>query len=139
MTYGPFSTENLTVTGEARFKMYLNTESGFDYLWVLFGLGGSTQYGYKISGNSGGWLDVTVDLTDVDGLGHSVIGYPKVWLRFLFTSDYLGHPGDGAYIDDLQIRLCRAAMCFPIDGPQLSVPMRTGDYLIEPANELMLP
>ena len=136
MTYGPFSTENGILNGEVRFKMFLNSETGFDYLWVTAGTGGSTEYGYKVSGNSGGWIEGSLNLNNVDGLGNSVIGFPKVWIRFRFTSDYKASAGEGAFIDDILLRVCKDTNCNPATSvnlfPLMSVPLLSGDLVIEP-------
>ncbi|MBN2258660.1 MAG: M6 family metalloprotease domain-containing protein [Anaerolineaceae bacterium] len=123
MTYGPFSTEEGILNGEMVFKVFMNSEVDHDFLWVTAGPGGSSEYGFKMSGNSSGWITKTLNLNDLDGAGHSVIGYPNVWIRFRFTSDYLGHIGEGAFIDDILLRLCKTEQC----NPNLSPLMKTGD------------
>ena len=40
LAYGPFSTEGGIQNGEVKFRMFVNSESGFDYLWVLADIGG---------------------------------------------------------------------------------------------------
>ena len=47
ITYGPFSTENGYVNGEVKFKFWLNSEAGWDYLWVTAGTGGSSEWGIR--------------------------------------------------------------------------------------------
>ncbi len=111
ITYGPFSTENGYNNGEVKFKFWLNSEPGWDYLWVTAGIGGTSEWGYKISGNSSGWITGTLNLNDLDGYGTSVIGYPKVWVRFRFTSDYLNSVGEGAFVDSIVLRVCTATSC----------------------------
>jgi M6 family metalloprotease-like protein len=111
MAYGPFSTEGGMVSGEVKFRMYLNTEPGFDYLWVLADIGGDTEHGYRVSGNSGGWLEGTLNLNNADGLGFSVIGKPKVWFRFRFSSDYLINTAEGVYLDNVILRTCYYSSC----------------------------
>jgi M6 family metalloprotease-like protein len=122
ITYGPFSTENGYINGEVKFKFWLNSEPGWDYLWVTAGTGGSNEWGYKISGNSGGWLTGTLNLNDVDGYGTSVIGHPKVWIRFRFTSDYLNSTGEGAFLDDIILRVCKATTCTGTYSPSYLPP-----------------
>jgi M6 family metalloprotease-like protein len=138
ITYGPFSAAGGIQSGEVKFKLFLNSEPGFDYLWVTAGTGGSNEYGYKVSGNSGGWIDGVMNLGNVDGLGHSVIGYSSVWIRFRFTSDYLNSAGEGAFLDDIILRVCKADNCDPFNpGPMfpslegLSTPV---DLVIEPVD-----
>ena len=76
--------------------------------------------GYKISGNSGGWVTGTLNLNNVDGYGTSVIGLPKVWIRFRFTSDYLNSTGEGAFLDDIILRVCKASTCTGTYAPSYS-------------------
>ena len=136
ITYGPFSTENGYVNGEVKFKFWLNSEAGWDYLWVTAGTGGSNEWGYKISGNSGGWVTGTLNLKNLDGYGTSVIGFPKVWIRFRFTSDYLNSVGEGAFLDDILLRVCKVSLCTGSYSPSYlpaSVPETPPDGLfIEP-------
>jgi hypothetical protein len=134
MTYGPFSTEIGYLSGEVKFRMYINTETGFDYLWVVAGNGGTNEWGYKVSGNSGGWLEGTLNLNNLDGLGSSVIGFPKVWIRFRFTSDYLVSVGEGVFVDDIVLRMCTATSCTGTYSPALSTPLNSGssELLFEP-------
>jgi hypothetical protein len=122
ITYGPFGTENGYVNGEVKFKFWLNSEPGWDYLWVTAGTGGSNEWGYKISGNSGGWITGTLNLNDVDGLGTSVIGYPKVWIRFRFTSDYLNSVGEGVFLDNILLRVCKVSSCTGTYSPSYLPP-----------------
>jgi M6 family metalloprotease-like protein len=135
LTYGPFSTEGGVMDGEVKFRMHINSEPGFDYLWVVAGNGGTSEWGYKVSGNSGGWLVGTLDLSNLDGLGSSVIGFPKVWIRFRFSSDYLVSVGEGAFIDNVVLRVCKAAYCSSPYSPALSSTLISGvdGLLIEPA------
>jgi M6 family metalloprotease-like protein len=126
MTYGPFNTENGIVDGEVKFRMYINTEAGFDYLWVIADHGGTAKWGYKISGNSSGWVEGTLDLSNLDGLGTSIIGFPKVWVRFRFTSDYQGSSGEGAFLDDIVLRVCKSSSCTGAYSPALTPVMTSG-------------
>jgi immune inhibitor A len=111
MIYGPFSTTGGVISGKVVYRFFLNSEPTYDYLWVTVGTGGSTEYGYKISGNSGGWIDGVLDLDNVDGEGTSVIGLTNVWLRFRFTSDYMVSTGEGAFLDDIYLLTCKAIYC----------------------------
>jgi hypothetical protein len=136
MTYGPFSTEEGILNGEMVFKMFFNTEPARDFLRVTAGIGGASEWGLAFSGNSGGWISGTLNLNNVDGLGTSVIGYPKVWVRFRFTSDYITQSGEGAYIDDIILRVCKTSACSIDFGGSLSpLPgslISTDDMLVEP-------
>jgi hypothetical protein len=106
--------------------MYINTEAGFDYLWFTADHGGTAKWGYKISGNSNGWVEGTLDLSNLDGLGTSIIGFPKVWVRFRFTSDYQRSTGEGAFLDDIVLRVCKQSSCTGAYSPALSPVLTSG-------------
>ncbi len=56
------------------------------------------------SGVSNGWQDLTLDLANVSGLG-SVLG-EKVCLGFSFQTDDGETRAEGAYVDDVRLRIC---------------------------------
>ncbi len=101
MVYGPF---DLSGANDAYvdYQLWLNSESGYDYLYCLASLNGSNFYGIRYSGNSGGWTSKTFDLTDVYTLG-DVTGEPEVYLAFYFNSDNIICSYEGAYIDDIEL------------------------------------
>jgi hypothetical protein len=117
--FGTFETYGI-VSAELKFRMYVNTEPGYDFLWITAGTGGPTEYGYKVSGNSGGWITGTLNLNNVDGLGTSLIGFPAVRIWFKFTSDYLTNLSEGAYVDDIVLRFCTASYCTSNYSPSLT-------------------
>jgi bacillopeptidase F (M6 metalloprotease family) len=102
MTYGPFSLAGATAA-DLRFKQWLDTESGADYLCRLASLDGSDFYGTCASGYSAGWTDSILDLSDVYTIG-SLLGQPEVWIATLFFSDESTNYPEGAYVDDLVLR-----------------------------------
>jgi hypothetical protein len=40
-----------------------------------------------------------------------VIGKPKVWFRFRFSSDYLINTAEGVYLDNVILRTCYYSSC----------------------------
>ena len=57
-----------------------------------------------------------------------------MWFRFRFTSDYLLSTGEGAFVDDVILRVCYYPSCSGTYSPSLA-PMSVtdvGDLLIEP-------
>ncbi len=57
------------------------------------------------SGKSNGWEDLVLDLANVPNLG-SLLGQEKVWMSVRFIADAQGTRPIGAYVDDVQVRLC---------------------------------
>jgi hypothetical protein len=68
-------------------------------------LDGYSFYVDCLSGNSGGWIDVELDLRNVPGLGN-LMGRPNVWVSLLFMSDSSINMQGGAYVDNIRIRRC---------------------------------
>jgi len=101
MIYGPFSLADASDAG-VDFYLWLNSESGGDYLYYLASVNGSVFSGSGLSGDSGGWVPWSFDLTNVSGLGN-LCGEPNVWIAFLFLSDSGNTYPEGAYVDDIDI------------------------------------
>lgn len=104
MIYGPFSLEGATMA-ELTFKAWYNTESGADYVRWMASPDGGTYYGWQISGASGSWTDLTLDLDDVPGYG-SFLGDEEVWVAVQFTSDADVNLPHGLHVDNLTVRKC---------------------------------
>ncbi len=100
MMYGPFSLAGATAA-EMRYRLWLN--SGTDKLMALASVDGDEFYGISIKGNSGGWLEKVLDLSNVHTLG-DLTGRPKVWVLFAFISDGSRSLPEGAYVDDILVR-----------------------------------
>lgn len=83
------------------YKLYLKSEYNYDWLWTLVSVDGQNFYGSAVSGDSQGWIDQSMDLTAVPGLGN-VCGYSRVWIAFNFTSDS-SNVYEGAYVDDVSV------------------------------------
>ena len=98
MVYGPFSLSDANAATLA-FRYWLKSESSFDYFKFMVSTNGTNFYGYQTSGNSGGWVSGSLDLTAIPTLGN-VTGQPQVWIAFAFTSDY-SVEDEGAYVDEI--------------------------------------
>jgi len=99
--YGPF---DLSDAENAYWSFYhwTDVEYQHDYFKYMVSLDGTHFYGYQYTGNSGGWISRTIDLTNVPTLGN-VCGKSQVWVAFLFKSDSSGTK-QGTFIDNVRIR-----------------------------------
>jgi len=104
MIYGPFSLIGMN-DADMTFKLWLNTEQNYDFMCWGASLDGYSFYVDCLSGNSGGWIDVELDLRNVPGLGN-LMGRPNVWVSLLFMSDSSINMQGGAYVDNIRIRRC---------------------------------
>ncbi len=66
-------------------------------------LDGDQFYGYRTWGDSQGWLERTLDLSDVPTLG-DLTGQPAVWIGVVFVSDGSVNRPVGAYVDNLAVQ-----------------------------------
>ncbi len=101
MVYGPFSLADAT-DAKVDFWLWLQSESGYDYVAVMASTNGTNFYGTDWSGDSGGWQSSSFDLTNVYILGN-LTGQPQVWIAFIFTSDDTT-TDKGAFIDDVVLQ-----------------------------------
>jgi len=101
MIYGPFSLASATAA-EVTFSRWQKSEQGYDYFMWLASIDGTSFSGWQNSGDSGGWITDTLDLSNVPNLG-DLRGRPQVWIMFAFQSD--GSVGDqGVFLDDVVVR-----------------------------------
>jgi len=115
MIYGPF---DLSDAKDARlfFKHWTETEGGgYDYFFVGASVNGHNFYGETYSGDwkshcgGSGWCPGYFDLTDVYVLGN-LSGYKRVWITFLFGSDY-DTTYEGTYLDDIVLKKDTGEIC----------------------------
>jgi len=114
MVYGPFSLADAT-DAELRFKAWINTESPadmYDYFCWMASTDGTNFAGDCAWGNSSGWFDQVLDLSNVTDLG-DVTGQPSVWVGLWFYSDGSIGYAEGAYVDDIILRKCTTGNCPP--------------------------
>ncbi len=113
-------------SAKVHFKLWLDSESGYDKLSVLANqpaVDGGTYYlldsngdgvaddNDRMSGSTGGWVDVTVDLSPFTGPDYG----DGVEIAFLFASDGSVTPGFGAAIDSVVVT---GSIMSPILPPQ---------------------
>ena len=103
LTYGPFDLSDATAA-QLSFRYNLNSEPGRDFLYWAASVNDYNYYGQRTSGNSGGWVEVTFDLS-------SYIGRGAVWIGFFFTSDSSNNFPYGALIDNVVVRKCVGGTC----------------------------
>jgi hypothetical protein len=117
MLYGPFSLAN-TTAAELRFKLWLDSEINYDWVCRLASIEGDTDFdGSCTSGDSEGWMDMTLDLADLSTLG-SLLGQPNVWVAIEFVSDASTTYPEGAYVDNVVLRKCPAGATCPAASSQ---------------------
>lgn len=110
LVYGPFSLAGATAA-DFRLKAWLNSEVGFDGVLLGASINGSSFYfPTSLSGNSAGWIDMSLNLNNVGALGN-LLGQPNVWVAVLFLSDSSDTFPVGVYVDDIVVRKCTNANC----------------------------
>jgi len=114
MAYGPFSLVNATAA-ELDFKLWANTEMGFDVVCRMASINGTNYYGNCYSGISAGWIDRVLDLSNVYTLG-DLRGQPQVWVAILFESNNVSNFPEGAYVDNIVLRRCMSASCTGVNS-----------------------
>lgn len=122
MVYGPF---DLSEASAADLKFKLNLYAELNYDGICYGASPNDldYYGQCATGNSGGWIDRVIDLTNVPGYG-DMRGDTTVWISFTFISDEtITYPG-GAFLDQIVLRKCINGLCpaaaaafWPTPGP----------------------
>lgn len=102
LIYGPFSTLERT-SGEMFAFVSNNATDQDDKLGLLASVDGKNFSG-DWYGRINDWTYKKLDLNNVPGLGN-LMGKNKVWVALWFKSDEDTQVGEGAYVDDLTIRL----------------------------------
>ena len=102
MVYGPFSLVD-AAAAELTFQLWLDTEKDYDQVYWLASTDNAAYHGYAKSGNTGGWVVESLDLTDVPTLGN-LVGEQEVWIALVFISDASIHLPEGVYVDDILLR-----------------------------------
>lgn len=118
MTYGSFSLVGATAA-EMSFKLWLNAESGYDYICRAASIDGNSWYGNCTSGISNGWINQTLNLANVYSIG-DLRGRPQVWVALFFYSDFSVTYAEGAYVDNVLVRKCNVANCNALGAESLS-------------------
>jgi len=95
IAYGPF---DLSQASQAKMTFWLSLKSELYDDSLFYGVSTDGEYfsGEGISGNTGGWRQFSLDLTDE-------CGQSQVWVAFVFGSDEDSTTGVGAYVDDVAL------------------------------------
>lgn len=112
MIYGPFSLADAT-EADLRFKAWINTGSAsslYRNFCRMASTDGTNFFGDCYRGDSGGWIDQTLDLSNVSGLG-SLIGQSEVYIGLYFENLTTAGYTEGVFVDDLILRKCTATSC----------------------------
>jgi len=109
LAYGPFSLADAS-QAELSFKLWLNAESGYDFVCRMASIDGTDFYGICTSGTTAGWSERVLDLTNIPNLGN-LKATGQVWVGLLFTSDEDTHLAEGGFVDDIVLRKCVSGSC----------------------------
>lgn len=109
MVYGPFSLVGATAA-ELNFKLWLNSQSSLDGVSRYASVNGTSFYGTFTTGNTGGWIDRTLDLDSAPTLGN-LLGRSSVWIALRFRSDGSTNYAEGGYVDNIVLRKCTYTTC----------------------------
>jgi len=133
MTYGPFSLAGATA-GDLKFKLWLNSESNYDFVCRYASIDGNNFSGTCTSGNSSGWIDRVLDLANAPTLGN-LMGRSNVWIALRFISDGSNTYPEGAYVDDIVLRKCTSASCPATSS--ITTDSGNGQFVDVPATSLL--
>jgi len=116
MSYGPFSTVGKS-SGELSAYIWrrIPETDGSDYVGLFASVDGTNFSGAKFFGDYPSWNRCTLDLANVYGLGNTM-NRSQVWVAIWFHSDGDNFVGEGAYVDDIAIRL------YPASGIRVTSP-----------------
>jgi hypothetical protein len=94
MVYGPFSLR-YALSSRLFFRYWNQSERNFDYFNWYYSCNGANFYGFRVSGDSGGWQYryMTIPCT----------GDSTVWIAFRFTSDG-SVTDDGPFVDNVYVQ-----------------------------------
>ena len=126
MMAGPFSTIGKT-GGELSAYIWQNIpDSDGDYVALFASLDGRNFSGTAYWGNQPSWEFRKIDLASVFGLG-SVLNKPQVWVALWFHSDGDNVRGEGAYVDDVVVKLTPVTPVI-VDSPAAGVQWEHGEF-----------
>ena len=95
---GPFDLSEAR-SASLSFDLWLKTELSHDVVMWLVSTDNEIFEGSATSTDTSGWETINVDLASW-GTAGDVIGFPEVWIAFVYASDY-NDLFEGAYIDNV--------------------------------------
>lgn len=111
MVYGPFDLSDATAA-EMTFQYWQRTERNADFFSWYASKDGVNFAGFPDSGDTGGWVAHTFDLSRVWTLG-DLRGQPQVWVAFVLETD-ASNTDLGVFLDDVVIRKTTGGMLAPL-------------------------
>jgi hypothetical protein len=111
---GPFSTYKTYGELSAYLWRHIPDTNG-DAVALMASLDGYGFSGTAYYGDVRSWQRATLDFSNVPGLG-SILNKSDVWVGLWFVTDDDGPTGEGAYVDDVVVRL-EPAIHFDISAP----------------------
>ena len=117
MVLGPFSTYKSSGELSAYIWRRIPDTNG-DAIALMASLDGSGFSGTAYFGNVPVWQRCALDFSNVYGLGN-ILNKSQVWVGIWFVTDSDGPVGEGAYVDDVVIKLEPAThftVCSPFKG-----------------------
>ncbi|NLU19466.1 MAG: S8 family serine peptidase [Phycisphaerae bacterium] len=98
MIYGPFSLADAQ-SATLSFYLWLESELNYDFFFWMASIDGNSFYGQKLSSTTNGWVNQTLDFSNIYQLGN-VLGQSAVWVAFVFQSD-VSITYKGAFVDNV--------------------------------------
>lgn len=95
LIYGPFSLADATAASLS-FKLWLNSEADYDFLCRMVSTDGKSFDGMCTHGTSNGWIERTLDLSDLAGKS-------AAWIAFAWNTDSVIPRAEGAFVDDVRL------------------------------------
>ncbi len=114
---GPFDLSDATAAS-MEFDLWIASETNVDLISWAISLDDNTYYGPTRSGLAAQWEHITLDFASVREV--QAIGAPRVWVAFIFRSDY-SIELEGAYVDNVVVTK-RTAGCTAPAAPALTAP-----------------
>ena len=131
MEFGPFSLVGATAA-ELTLRLWLESEANYDKLFYVASVDGTNYSGSSLSGTSDGWVERTLNLASASTLGN-LLGRDQVWVAVVFSSDASVQRAEGAYVDDLLLRVQGPGSGTPTATPtETSTPTETPTPTISP-------
>lgn len=134
MSYGPFSLSDAS-QAELHYMLWLNSETNYDGVCRMASIDGNSFYGTCSSGNSNGWVEQTLDLSNVYSLG-DLRGQKNVWILLYFLSDTDTTYSYGALVDNILLRKCTSAQGCASSSLVTSLPDLSG--IVETNRQIQL-